>query len=192
MHKALVIFGLLAAAVILGLVTWTVVFLPGRLVDPIDFDPLPVTKISLQAALEKVEFFREEGGTLVLIPLDVASLIESRLEDDLGLDISAVSVTFVEEVVVAVTTVRISDIPATGYLAWLLSRRNTETTSTLIAARPYVAEGGVGLEVREFRVGRLRVPDAVIRRLRGGKPGILNEIAVTGVEVTGDALRVTR
>jgi hypothetical protein len=191
-HKPLVIVGLLAAAVIIGLVIWTVVFLPGRLVDPIEFEPLPVTKISLQTALEKVDVFNEEGDTLVLTPLDVASLIESRLEKDLGLDISAVSVTFVDEVVVAVTTVRIGDIPATGYLAWLLSRRNTETTSTLIAARPHVSAGGIGLEVREFRIGRLRIPDVFVRRLGGGVPDILEDITVTGVEVREDALRISR
>jgi hypothetical protein len=191
-RKTLVILALFAASALTGLFLFTLVFLPGRLVDPIDFRPLPVTEKSLHAASKKVDIFRGGGDTIALTPLDVASLAKAVLEEDLGLEVAGISIRFADGVVVGVIGVRIRDIPTTGYLTWLMRRRRVETTTTLMAVRPYAAGGVLRFEIVEFRIGRFRIPDFAVRRLRPGSPVALESVTVTGVAVGENHLRISR
>lgn len=192
MNKLAVIFALLVGGIVCAAVLWAVVVLPIRLVKPLAFTPLQITEEERGSAVAKVDLLLEEGGTVELSRNEAAALVQDRLEQELGLDVSGLDLRFREGGATAVIEVRISGIPSVGYLSWIFSRRDTEYTTTLIDADLFVRDRAFRFRITDFRIGSFKIPDLLVRRLSreasspfSGMPLADLEIRPSGIRVTG-------
>jgi hypothetical protein len=188
-----VIVGLLFVGLIGAVVAWLVVYLPFRVMQPLEFTPAQPTEETALRLQEKAQGFAE--GTKTEIDLDgndLSLLLQNGMQEHLGIDISALTVIIGENTVTAIVEVQVSDIPSSGYLTWLLTRRNAERTTTLIGARVWADRGMIAYELLDFRIGRFKIPMFIIRRLIREERRSLEGLYIREIEFHEGHLRLVQ
>ncbi len=188
-----VLVGLLILGVILAVVIWLLVFLPFKVVQPIDFIPLQISEETTETLPERVDgFLHGQSTSIDMTREDIGLLIQRGLEEQLGMEITALSVDFSEDHITTIIKVRISDIPSGGYLTWMLTRRSAEHTTTLISARVWAQGGAVAYDLLDFRIGKFRIPGILVRRLIREDARAIGGAYIQDIQFFDDYIRITR
>ena len=191
--KAAVLIGLLIAGFTGAVLIWALVYLPFKVVQPISFTPLHLTEGTAQELEKKIDSFTSgSSGTIDLNREELGLLLKTGLVEELGVDVTALSVDLEEGRIMAIVQVRVTDIPSTGYLTWLLTRRDVEYTTTLVSARVWAEHGRVAYELLDFRVGSFRIPQFLVRRVVGNGGRELGGLYIEKIGFYDSFLRVTR
>jgi hypothetical protein len=189
--RIVVFLGLFITAVISALFLWFLLVLPLRMVRPVQFQPVELTEQNLKTAEMKLSRFLDGEKTLELSIEEVCALIKANLEQELQLEISDIFIQFQNNEVSAFFNSRISDIPNAGMLMGLLKRKGSETTTTYLSALVDVEEGILVYSIREFRVGRVRIPSFLFARFIEGRRAF-QDIYILELLFLKDSLRVER
>jgi hypothetical protein len=191
--NAAVLVGLLILGGVLAVVIWLLVFLPFKVVQPIDFMPLTISEGTAETLPGRVDDFLHGPSTSIdMTREDIGLLIRRGIEEQLGMEITALSVDFSEDHITTIIKVRISDIPSGGYLTWMLTRRSAEYTTTLIAARVWSEGGAVAYDLLDFRIGKFRIPGILVRRLISEEPRSIEGVYIQDIQFSDDYIRITR
>ena len=189
--KALIIIGLLAAGFITGVFIWILVFLPARILEPMDFLPLELQHTDFESVEKKLAALSSTRTTITMTTKEAAAILKTSIENELGVPVTDLFVELRSDGITAVFMTQISDIPSTGYLAFLLRKRDTEYTSTLISAEVHASEGGLVYRIVDFRIGNFRIPRFILRRLVQKSPRKFDTVYITDIELDTDGIRVS-
>jgi hypothetical protein len=190
--NAVVLIGLLIVGGIMAVVVWLLVFLPFRVMQPIDFTPLVVTQKTSQQLEQRVErFVRGSEGSIDLYREDLGALVIRGVEQELGLEVAALAVDFTDSSITTIINVEIGNIPSGGYLTWILTRRDVEYTTTLITAEVWADEGSVAYELLDFRIGKFKIPDLATRRLMGNGKREIQGVYIQKIDLYDDYIRIS-
>lgn len=191
--KIALLTGLLISGCIAAVVLWMLVYLPARVVEPIVFTPVEISEGSITRVQEKMERFVNMGQTSVELDQEELSiLLKSNLEEQLNIDISEIFVGLSPEGITAIIETRVTDIPSSGYLGWLLQKRDVEYTTTLISAEVWSANGNLAYRIHEFRIGKFKVPPFLLMKITGGGSRSFEKVSITKLEIRDDHLYVER
>jgi hypothetical protein len=191
--KIAVLIGLLLLGFVGAVVVWTLVYLPFRVVQAVDFVPLQVTEETVRGLDEKIGKLRGGGAeSVVLSREEIALLLRRGLEQSIGIDVTALALDLDPEMVTVIVQVRVSDIPSSGYLTWLLTRRSVEYTTTSVSARVYADRGAIAYELLDFRIGSFRIPHLFLRRILGNGRRSIEGLPVQRIEPNDQGVLVVR
>ena len=191
--NAVVLIGLLILGGILAVVVWLLVFLPFRVVQPIDFTPLSLSEDASETLQQRIEEFTNgPSGSIDMSREDLGLLIKWGVEEQLGMDITALTVEFGDDYITTIISVEIGNIPSSGYLTWILTRRNVEYTTTLISAKIWPEGGAVAYDLLDFRIGKFKIPNMIVQRLVGEDTRAIEGVYIQEMEFHDDYIRITR
>ena len=191
--NAVVLIGLLILGGILAIVVWLLVFLPFRVVQPIDFTPLSMSEDSSETLQQRIEEFTNgPSDSIDMSREDLGLLIKWGVEDQLGMDITALTVEFGDDYITTIINVEIGNIPSSGYLTWILTRRSVEYTTTLISAEVWPEGGAVAYDLLDFRIGKFKIPNMIVQRLVGEETRAIEGVYIQELEFHDDYIRITR
>jgi hypothetical protein len=191
--KIAVLIGLLLLGFFGAVLVWTLVYLPFRVVQAVDFFPLHLTEETARGLEKKIGALHDDRVESVeLSREEIALLLKRELERDLGIDVTALSVDLDRETITVIVQVRISEIPSTGYLTWLLTRRSVEYTTTSVSAHVSADGGKISYELLDFRIGSFRIPRLVQRRILGKGMRSIEGTPVQRIEIGDDAVLVVK
>jgi hypothetical protein len=183
-----VLIGLLIVGFLAAVLVWFLVYLPFRILQPVDFMSDTLTEALIEDLKDRTDaFLMGESGILIMSGEELSLLLKRNLQDALDIDITAISVDIEEEVIAATVRVRISDIPSSGYLTWIMTRREVEYTTTSVAARVWADEGMIAYDVLDFRIGSFRIPHFLVRRIMGDAKRSFEDLYIEEI-VYGDGL----
>jgi hypothetical protein len=191
--KVVVLIGLLILGGITAIVVWLLVFLPFRVMQPVEFIPLAMPDGAAEELEQKLDrFVSGADGTIELSREDLGLLIMRGVEGELGLDVAALAVELGKSNITTIINVEIGDIPSSGYLTWILTRRDVEYTTTLISADVWTENGNVAYDLLDFRIGKFKIPNVITRRLLGEQIRSIEGVYIQEMELHDDYIRVTR
>jgi len=191
--NALVLMGLLILGGILAIVVWLLVFLPFKVMQPFDFTPLSISEEAFAGLEQRLNgFLNGTSSSIALSREDLGLLIIEGVEDELGMDVVALAVEFGDSYITTIINVEIGDIPSSGYLTWILTRRDVEYTTTLISAEVWSDEGTVAYNLLDFRIGKFKIPNVITRRLMGDRTRSIEGVYIQEIELYDDYIRITR
>lgn len=191
--NALVLMGLLILGGILAIVVWLLVFLPFRVMQPIEFSPLTISENASERLEQRLDkFVNGTDSSIDLSREDLGLLITWGVENELGMDVAALAVEFGDRYITTIINVEIGDIPSSGYLTWILTRRNVEYTTTLISAEVWPDEGAAAYDLLDFRIGKFKIPNVIIHRLMGDGRRSIEGVYIQELELHDDYIRITR
>ncbi len=191
--KIAALIGLLIVGFVGAAIVWALVILPGRIVQPLEFTPLVIDAGTEVILKQKIEEFQSNRRTSInLSREELGLLLKSGLEEQMGIDITDISVEFNNNIVTVLVKVRISDIPSTGYLSWILSRSHVEYTTTLVSALLWPEDGKVSYTVLDFRIGNFKIPPLIVRKLIGEGARSIEGIYIRSIEYHEDFISVAR
>jgi hypothetical protein len=191
--NAVVLIGLLILGGILAVVVWFLVFLPFRIVQPIDFTPLYMSEDSSETLQQRIEEFTNgPSDSIDLSREDLGLLIKWGVEEQLGMDITALTVEFGDDYITTIINVEIGNIPSGGYLTWILTRQSVEYTTTFISAKVWPEVGAVAYDLLDFRIGKFKIPNMIVQRLVGEETRAIEGVYIQEMELHDDYIRITR
>jgi len=191
--KVIVLIGLLIAGFTGAVLLWALVYLPFKVVQPIEFIPMHLTEETAMELEEKIDAFTSgDSGTIDLDRAELGFLLKTGLVEELGIDVTSLSVDLEEGRITVIVQVRVTDIPSTGYLTWILTRRDVEYTTTLVSALVWAEQGKVAYELLDFRVGSFRIPQFLVRRILGNGRRSVGGLYIGEVGFHDGVLQVTR
>jgi hypothetical protein len=148
--KAILITGLLIAGFITAFIIWFLVFLPVRILKPLAFTPVELHEKDFESAENKISIITAQGTTVTFTVREAAALLKTSIEKEPGVPVTDLLIEPRHNGITAIFMTKISDILSTGYLAFLLRKRNTEYTSTLISADVTASKGGLMYRINDF------------------------------------------
>jgi len=188
----IIIIFLLIVGVIAAFILWVLLFLPLQMVKPLAFQPLSITEGDRETARQKVEAFGNGEKTIALTREETCALLMGALEEELGFEITDMYLQFDgERGGTALFRSKITGIPRTGFFTYIARRSDVEYTTTLVHAEIEVSGGSLSYTVRDFRIGRIRIPPILISRIITGTrsfPGIY----LTKLELGEESLLIER
>ena len=191
--NVVVLIGLLILGSITAILVWLLVFLPFRVMQPVEFLPLDIPDGAAGELEQKLDrFIAGANGTIELSREDLGLLIIRGVEGELGMDVTALAVELGKSNITAIINVEIGDIPSSGYLTWILTRRDVEYTTTLISAEVWAENGNVAYDLLDFRIGKFKIPNVITHRLIGGQTRSIEGVYIQEMELNDDYIRVTR
>ena len=191
--NVVVLIGLLILGSITAILVWLLVFLPFRVMQPVEFIPLDFPNGAAEELEQKLDRFVSGADSfLELSREDLGLLIIRGVEGELGLDVAALAVELGKSTITTIVKVEIGDIPSSGYLTWILTRRDVEYTTTLISAEVWVENGNVAYDLLDFRIGKFKIPTVIMRRLLGDKTRSIEGVYIQDMALHDDYIRVTR
>lgn len=191
--NALVLMGLLILGGILAIVVWLLVFLPFRVIQPIDFAPLTISDQASERLGQRLdEFVNGTSSSIDLSREDLGLLIIWGVENELGMDVEALTVEFGDSFITTIINVEIGGVPSSGYLTWILTRRSVEYTTTLISAEVWPDDGAVAYDLLDFRIGKFKIPNVIIHRLMGDERRFIEGVYIQEMELHDDYIRITK
>jgi len=188
--KAILIIGLLVVGFISAVFIWFLVFLPARILQPMEFFPLELQSSNFDSAENKLSALSAAGTSITLTVNETAAIMKTAIENELGVSITGLFINLRKNGITAVFMTQISDIPSSGYLTFLLRKRDTEYTSTLISADVEASDGGLVYRITDFRIGNFRVPHFILKRLVQDSPKRFDTVYITGIEVDDEGVRI--
>jgi hypothetical protein len=191
--NVVVLMGLLIVGVITAVMVWLLVFLPFRVMQPVEFTPLFISDEAEESLGKRLDgFMSGESSSLNLSREDLGILVRQGVENELGLDVAALAIMFGEDHVTTIINVTIDDIPSSGYLTWILTRRDVEYTTTMISAKLWPEGGAVAYKLLDFRIGKFKIPHIITRRLLGDDVRSIDGVYIQDLELHDDYIRITR
>jgi len=191
--NVVVLIGLLILGGIMAIVLWLLVFLPFRVMQPVEFIPLDIPDGAAEELEQKLNrFIAGADATIELSRVDLGVLIIHGVEGELGLDVAALAVELGKSNMTTIINVEIGDIPSSGYLTWILTRRDVEHTTTLISAEVWDENGNVAYDLLDFRIGKFKIPNVITRRLMGEQTRSIEGVYIQEMEFRDNYIRVTQ
>ncbi len=188
--KAILIIGLLLVGFMSALIIWFLVFLPARILQPMDFAPLELQNSDFKSAEEKLSSLSTAGTAVTLTTYETAAILKTAIENELGVPVTGLFLNLRKNGITAVFMTQISDIPSSGYLTLLLRKRDAEYTSTLISADVKASGGGLVYRITDFRIGNFKVPRFILKRLVQHGPKRFDTVYITDIEIDDEAVRI--
>jgi hypothetical protein len=190
-QKILIIFSLLLLGTISSFIIWFFVFLPVRLVKPIEFQPIAISDRDFYSAQKKMNDFFKTHLSINLTREEVCVILKETLQENLGLEISDIYIQYNGNTVSVLIKSKISGIPSIGFVSFIFKRGETEYATTYISAELSIHEGGFNYFIQDFRIGRVQIPDLFISRFIEGNR-TLKGIYLTKLEIQGGSLHLER
>lgn len=191
MSNIAVLLGLLFAGFTSSIIIWVLVIIPLRMVKPLEFQPVELNEEIFDSVQNKISMLKGPGKSTILTKQEVCALLKVVIEEKLRFEIDAIYVQFNQNEINALFKSKITGIPASGFLSYLMKRKDTEYTTTLITARVKAREGKLVYSIVDFRIGRVKIPVFLISRFREGKRAI-PDIYIEKLEFFEDTLHIER
>lgn len=191
MSNIAVLLGLLFAGFTSAIIIWVLVIIPLRMVKPLEFQPVELNEEIFDSVQNKISMLKGPEKSTILTKQEVCALLKVVIEEKLRFEIDAIYVQFNKNEINALFKSKITGIPASGFLSYLMKRKDTEYTTTLITARVKAREGKLVYSIVDFRIGRVKIPVFLISRFREGKRAVPG-IYIEKLEFFEDTLHIKR
>jgi len=190
--KFLVIAGLLIVGFGASILIWFLVLLPVKIVQPMEFTPIEIHEDDYASARKKLRLFSDATTAIDLNREEISALLKISIEEELKIDITDIFVDFDTDKITTIMRIRISDIPSVGYLTYILHRKDTEYTTTLISAQVRPRNGNLCYHIDDFIIGKFKIPEFIIQKIIKEEVRSFNGLSITALEFHKEYIHIER
>ncbi len=190
-QKVLIILSLLFFGIVSSFFIWFFIFLPVRLIKPIEFHPITLSDADFTSARKKMSDFLNTQLSVNLSREEVCVILKENLKENLGFKISDIYIQYNGNTVSVLINSKITGISSMGFVSFFYKRGETEYATTYISAEVSIHEGGFNYSIQDFRIGRVKIPYLFISKFSEGTR-TLKGIYLTKLEIQGDSLYLER